>query len=162
HPIMPSADAALEVGRLYGDDSRSTLDYHGVLLALFWLNVALMLGQAISGLIAGTGLMLPAFVGSLLGGIVLRAAGDLLAPDGGRMWRFEDMRPGIALISDMCLGLFLTMALMGLQAWVLQPVLGFIAVAMTVQIAMVVAFTTVVLFRPIGGLIERTVIITAL
>src|SRR5690606_16180743 len=98
------------------------------------LNIALMLGQGISGLIVGTGLVLPAFVGSLLGGIVLRAAGDLLAPQGGRMWRFDDMRPGIALISDMCLGLFLTMALMGLQLWVLQPVLGFMAVAMTLQI----------------------------
>src|SRR5690606_40517695 len=61
------------------------------------LNIALMLGQGISGLIVGTGLVLPAFVGSLLGGIVLRAAGDLLAPQGGRMWRFDDMRPGIAL-----------------------------------------------------------------
>src|SRR5690606_1868150 len=62
HPIMPPADAQLEVGRLYGDESRTTLDYQGVLLALFWLNIALMLGQAISGMIAGTGLMLPAFV----------------------------------------------------------------------------------------------------
>src|SRR5690606_7837359 len=141
------------------DESRTTLDYQGVLLALFWLNIALMLGQAISGMIAGTGLMLPAFVGSLLGGIVLRALGDLLAPrGGGRMWRFEDMRPGIALISDMSLGLFLTMALMGLQAWVLQPVLGFMAVAMTVQIAMAAAFTVLVVFRLCGRDYEAAVI----
>src|SRR5690606_40463200 len=57
-----------------------------------------------------------------------------------------------------CLGLFLTMALMGLQAWVLQPVLGFMAVAMTVQIAMVVAFTTFVVFRAMGGDYEAAVI----
>ena len=158
HPIMPSADAALEVGRLYGDDSRSTLDYQGVLLALFWLNIALMLGQAANGLIAGSGLKLPAFVGSLIGGIVLRALGDLLAPQGGRMWRFEDMRPGIALISDMSLGLFLTMALMGLQVWVLQPVLGFMAVAMLLQIAMAVVFTAVVVFRAMGRDYEAAVI----
>ncbi|MGY1458741.1 MULTISPECIES: hypothetical protein [unclassified Luteimonas] len=43
---MPSADATLEVGRLYGGDSRDTLDYEAVLLAVFWLNVALMLGHA--------------------------------------------------------------------------------------------------------------------
>ena len=158
HPIMPSADAGLEVGRLYGDDSRRTLDYHGVLLALFWLNIALMLGQAISGLITAYGLLLPAFVGSLLGGLVLRAAGDLLAPRNGRMWRFEDMRPGIALVSDMCLGLFLTMALMGLQLWVLQPVLGFIVVAMALQIAMVVGFTSFVVFRAMGRDYEAAVI----
>ena len=158
HPVMPSADADLEVGRLYGDDSRATLDYEGVLLALFWLNVALMLGQAIGGLISSAGLLLPDFVGCLLGGIALRAAGDLLAPDGGRMWRFERMQPGIALVSDMCLGLFLTMALMGLQLWVLQPILGFIAVAMTLQIAMVVGFTTFVVFRAMGRDYEAAVI----
>ena len=158
HPIMPSADASLEVGRLYGDETRTTLDYHGVLLALFWLNVALMLGQVLGGMIRSAGLMLPDFVGCLLGGIVLRAAGDLLAPEGGRMWRFGDMRPGIALISDMCLGLFLTMALMGLQLWVLQPMLGFIAVAMALQVAMAVAFTVFVVFRAMGRDYEAAVI----
>jgi ESS family glutamate:Na+ symporter len=109
-------------------------------------------------LISSAGLLLPDFVGCLLGGIALRAAGDLFAPKGGRMWRFEAMRPGIALVSDMCLGLFLTMALMGLQLWVLQPMLGFIAVAMTLQIAMVVGFTTFVVFRAMGRDYEAAVI----
>lgn len=157
-PVMPSADAEFEVGLLYGDESRTTLDYHAVLLALFWLNVALMLGHAIAGLIAGAGITLPAFVGCLLGGIALRAVGDLVAPKGGRMWRFDEMQPGIALISDMCLGLFLTMALMGLQLWVLQPMLGFIAVAMALQVAMVVAFTVFVVFRAMGRDYEAAVI----
>ncbi|WP_132998907.1 sodium/glutamate symporter [Luteimonas arsenica] len=157
-PVMPSADAELEVGLLYGDESRTTLDYHAVLLALFWLNVALMLGHAIGGLIEGAGITLPAFVGCLLGGIALRAVGDLVAPEGGRMWRFNEMQPGIALISDMCLGLFLTMALMGLQLWVLQPMLGFIAVAMALQVAMVVAFTVFVVFRAMGRDYEAAVI----
>ena len=157
-PVMPSADAELEVGLLYGDESRTTLDYHAVLLALFWLNVALMLGHAIGGLIAGAGITLPAFVGCLLGGIALRAVGDLVSPKGGRMWRFDEMQPGIALISDMCLGLFLTMALMGLQLWVLQPMLGFIAVAMALQVAMVVAFTVFVVFRAMGRDYEAAVI----
>lgn len=158
HPIMPSADAELEVGRLYGDESRTTLDYQAVLLALFWLNVALMLGQVISGLASRAGLLLPAFVGSLVGGILLRAAGDLLAPRGRRLWRFAEMRPGIALISDMCLGLFLTMALMGLQAWVLQPVFAFIAVTTLLQIVMVVGFTVLVVFRAMGRDYEAAVI----
>lgn len=74
------------------------------------------------------------------------------------MWRFDEMQPGIALISDMCLGLFLTMALMGLQLWVLQPMLGFIAVAMALQVAMVVAFTVFVVFRAMGRDYEAAVI----
>ncbi|KLI99969.1 glutamate permease [Luteimonas sp. FCS-9] len=161
HPVMPSADAALEVGALYGDASRAQLDYYGVLLAMFWLNVALMLGQGIAGVIAATGLNLPAFVGCLLAGIALRALGDLFAPDGGRLWRFEAMRPGIALISDISLGLFLTMALMGLQLWALQPMLGFVATAMALQIALVVAFTVLVVFRAAGRDYEAAVICSA-
>lgn len=149
-PVVGGVLCAGVVCVLYYDETRTTLDYHGVLLALFWLNVALMLGQVLGGMIRSAGLMLPDFVGCLLGGIVLRAAGDLLAPEGGRMWRFGDMRPGIALVSDMCLGLFLTMALMGLQLWMLQPMLGFIAVSMVLQVAMAVAFTVFVVFRAMG------------
>src|SRR5690606_9565728 len=68
------------------------------------------------------------------------------------------MRPGIALISDMSLGLFLTVALMGVQAWVLQPVLGFMAVAVVLQVAMAVGFTAVVVFRAMGRDYEAAVI----
>ncbi|WP_024889072.1 sodium/glutamate symporter [Luteimonas huabeiensis] len=159
HPVMPSADADLEVGTLYGDTSRQRLNYHGVLLAVFWLNVALMLGHGIGALIANTGLNLPAFVGCLLAGILMRALGDLLSPPrGGRLWRYDSMQPGIALISDISLGLFLTMALMGLQLWALQPMLAFIAVTMTLQILMVVLFTMLVVFRAMGRDYEAAVI----
>nr|WP_255682223.1 sodium/glutamate symporter [Luteimonas sp. BDR2-5] len=161
HPVMPSADADLEVGTLYGDESRARLDYYGVLLALFWLNVALMLGQGIGSLIGLTGLNLPAFVGCLLAGIGLRSLGDLLAPRGGRMWNYDSMQPGIALISDVSLGMFLTMALMGLQLWALQPMLGFITVAMALQIAMVIAFTVLVVFRVMGRDYEAAVMCSA-
>lgn len=161
HPIMPSADARLEVGALYGEETTARLDYHGVLMAVFWLNIALMLGQGIGVLIARAGLNLPAFVGCLLGGIVLRSVADLLAPNGGRMWQYGSMRPGIALISDICLGLFLTMALMGLRLWELQPILPFITVAMALQIAMVVAFTVLVVFRAMGRDYEAAVVCSA-
>ncbi|KAF1697279.1 sodium/glutamate symporter [Pseudoxanthomonas jiangsuensis] len=161
HPVMPSADAELEVGTLYGDDSRAQLDYYGVLLALFWLNVVLLLGQGVSTLIAMSGLNLPAFVGCLLAGIVLRSVGDLVMPRGGRLWRYDEMKPGLALLSDICLGLFLTMALMGLKLWELQPILGFITVTMAVQIALVVAFTVLVVFRAMGRDYEAAVMCSA-
>src|SRR5690606_27387792 len=151
HAVMPSADAELEVGTLYGDESRARLDYVGVLLAVFWLNLALMLGQGISYLIGSAGMMLPGFVGCLMAGILLRLLGDLFAPNGGRMWKLEAMQPGIALISDISLGLFLVMALMGLQFWVLEPLLAFIGVAMVVQITLVVVFTVLVVFRVRAG-----------
>jgi ESS family glutamate:Na+ symporter len=48
------------------------------------------------------------------------------------------------------LGLFLTMALMGLRLWELQPVLAFITAAMLVQIALVIAFVLLIVFRAMG------------
>lgn len=161
HPVMPSADAELEVGTLYGDESRSTLDYAGVLLALFWLNIALMLGQGISHLISEVGLLLPEFVGCLVAGVLLRLLGDLFAPNGRRMWRLEAMQPGIALISDISLGLFLVMALMGLQLWVLEPLLAFISVAMLVQMTLVVLFSVFVVFKAMGSDYEAAVVSSA-
>lgn len=161
HAVTPSADAELEVGTLYGDESRARLDYAGVLLAVFWLNLALMLGQGISYLIGSAGMMLPGFVGCLMAGILLRLLGDLLAPNGGRMWKLEAMQPGIALISDISLGLFLVMALMGLQFWVLEPLLAFIGVAMVVQITLVVVFTVLVVFRAMGRDYEAAVVCSA-
>lgn len=159
HKVRPSADKALEIGALHSDEQHSRLDYYGVLLALFWLNLALILGQGISTLVAMTPLNLPAFVGCLLAGIVLRALADVLVPnERGRLWNLPSMRPGVALISDICLGLFLTMALMGLKFWELQPVLGFITVAMLLQIALVVVFVFFVVFPAMGRNYEAVVI----
>ena len=161
HRVAPSGDAELEVGTLHRDEIHARLDYYGVLLALFWLNLALMLGQGIGSLIARAGVNLPDFVGCLLAGIVLRALGDLFAPNGKRMWQYRQMQPGLALISDICLGLFLTMALMGLQFWVLQPMLAFITVTMALQITMVVVFTVFVVFRAMGRDYEAVVMCSA-
>lgn len=161
HDVAPSADAELEVGTLYGEEAQAPLDYYSALMAVFWLNIALMLGYGIGALIGMSGLMLPAFVGCLLGGIVLRSAGDLFVPHGGRLWRFHEMKPGLALISDICLGLFLTMALMGLKLWELRPVLGFITATMVLQITVVVLFTVLVVFRAMGRDYEAAVICSA-
>lgn len=150
HQVQPSHDAGLEIGTLHGDEVGKRIDYTGVLMAMLWLNITLMLGQGVSALIARTGLQLPAFVGCLMAGIVLRTLGDGLAARGSRLWQWPSMQPGIALISDLCLGLFLMMALMGLQLWVLQPMLGFISVVMLLQIVLAVVFTVAVVFRAMG------------
>lgn len=157
--VRPSDDAALEVGAMHDDEPFVKLDYYGALLAVLWLNVALMLGEAISSLMALTPVTLPAFVGCLVAGLLLRGGADLLWPDGrGRLWNLRSMRPGMALISDISLGLFLTMALMGLRLWELQPVLGFITATMLVQIVLVVLFTVFVVFRAMGRDYEAVVV----
>lgn len=158
HRVRPSADTQVEVGVRHADQASAQLDYLGVLLALLWLNLALMLGRGVSALLALTGLHLPAFVGCLLAGIALRAAAGALAPPGHRLWDWECVRPGVALISDIALGLFLMMALMGLQLWTLEPLLGFIAAVMAVQVVLAVGYAVLVVFRSTGSDYEAAVI----
>lgn len=158
HHVRPSRSAGLEVGVRHQDQGHTQIDYHGMLLALLWLNLALMLGQGISALIARSGLVLPAFVGCLMAGIALRLLGGLLAPQGRALWHWPRMQAGVALVSDICLGMFITMALMGLQLWVLQPILPFIATVMAVQVALAVAFTVGVVFRAMGRDYEAVVV----
>jgi ESS family glutamate:Na+ symporter len=158
HRLASSAHTELEIGKRYEDEARARLDYHGVLLALLWLNVALMLGRGVSSAIALTGLRLPDFVGCLIAGIALRNLGALLKPQGGRLWNWPSMQPGVALISDVCLGMFLTMALMGLQPWTMQGVAAFVTTALALQIAMAVAFTVFVVFACMGRSYEAAVV----
>ena len=158
HHIQPSGDDTLQIGTPHATERYKHLDYDGVLLALLWLNVTLMVGAGLSALITQSGLRLPAFVGCLLGGIVLRAVGDALPMRTGRLWNWSVMQPGVALISDISLGMFLTMALMGMQFWVLQPFLGFIGLSMAIQILFAIVFTLLVVFRCMGRNYEAVVI----
>ncbi len=157
HRIASSVQPELEIGKRYQDEAHARLDYHGVLLALLWLNVALMLGRGVSGAIALTGLRLPDFVGCLIAGIALRNLGSLVKQQKGRLWNWSSMQPGVALISDICLGMFLTMALMGLQLWTMHGVAAFVTTALALQIAMAIGFTVLVVYRCMGRNYEAAV-----
>lgn len=157
HRLIAPVHAVLDVGVPHEEEKTTSLDYYDVLRALFWLNLALLLGQGINGLIASAGLNLPAFVGCLMAGILICN----VMPHTGRLsttWNVRAMQPGLALISDICLGLFLTMALMGVQLWELQDVLVFVLTVMALQIALAIAYTRWLVFRAMGGDYEAAVI----
>lgn len=158
HRIEPSGAPDVEVGLRYADERGARLDYQGVLLALLWLNLALMLGNGLNALVGLSGIRLPDFVGCLLAGIALRGLGQWLSPQGQRLWDWDSMRLGVALIGDVCLGLFITMALMGLQLWVLEPVMLFMATAMVLQVLLALLFTAFVVFPCMGRDYESAVI----
>lgn len=158
HRVRPSREAELEVGVRHRDERKAGLGYSAMLLALLWLNVALLLGQVLSGLIARSGLILPDFVGCLMAGIALRGLGSWLAPKGRALWQWHQIQPGVALVSDICLGVFITMALMGLQLWTLQPILAFIACTMVVQVLLAVLFAVLVVFPAMGRDYEAVVV----
>lgn len=157
HAIVPSRDADVEVGTLYDQEASVRLDYYGVLLALLWLNIVLILGEGVHKIFAAIGLNLPAFVGCLMAGIIVRNAMPLMTRPHPKLWNWTGMRQGVALISDISLGVFLTMALMGLKIWELEGVLGFVAVVIALQIVLAVLFIVFVLFRCLGKDYESAV-----
>ncbi len=116
--LKTSGDATLEVGILEQQPSKG-LDYYDVLWAWMWLNLTLMLGYGLNLLLENAGITLPKFVSCLFAGIVIHHI--VLAVVGDqRLKTWSGASLGLALISDICLGMFLTMALMGLQLWATQ------------------------------------------
>ncbi|KAB2758329.1 MULTISPECIES: sodium/glutamate symporter [Brucella/Ochrobactrum group] len=155
HSVAPTHSAELDIGAS-NDGRQSRLDYFCVLWALLALNLALILGLGISHILALTGLNLPGFVSCLMAGIVVRNLMPIAVSSRVlRLWPGVD--DGLALISDLALGLFLTMALMGLQLWQLDGVFIFVACTLAVQIVLAIIFTIVVVFRLMGRDYEAVV-----
>ncbi|HWL53241.1 MAG TPA: sodium/glutamate symporter [Chthoniobacteraceae bacterium] len=138
------------------EDAPVPIDSNAVLRAWLWLNIALLIGHGISAALGATGLTLPGFVGCLLAGIFLRNA---VRPffRSSSVLQLAGARQGLSLISDICLGMFLTMALMGLRFWELQGNLLFITTTLLLQITLAVLFALVVIYRAMGRDYEAAV-----
>jgi ESS family glutamate:Na+ symporter len=94
-------------------------------------------------------------VSCLIGGILIGNARNLILK---KDEAYPGAKLGIALISDISLGMFLTMALMGLELWELQGLVLFITVVMMFQILLSILFTLFVVFRLMGDDYESSVI----
>ncbi|MGA0598001.1 sodium/glutamate symporter [Enterovirga sp. CN4-39] len=154
--LKSASDAALEIG---APNARRyvPLDYISVLWAVLALNLTLMLGVGLHRLIETTGVTLPTFVSCLLAGILLRnltpiAVGQAL----NRAW--PGIGQGLALLSDLALGIFLTMALMGLQLWELHGAFLFIATVLALQVGLTIAYVILVVFPAMGRDYEAAVV----
>lgn len=155
HRIAPAHGSDLDIG-VSNDRPQSRLDYFCVLWAILALNIAIILGFGISRLIALSGFTVPTFVSCLFAGILIRnVVPYTLSAAIQRIW--PGVEDGLALVSDLSLGLFLTMALMGLQLWQLNGVFTFIACTLAIQIALTVIYTVTIVFRLMGRDYEAVV-----
>ncbi|ATN34404.1 sodium/glutamate symporter [Rhizobium sp. ACO-34A] len=154
--ITVSGDANLNIGASY-QQFTERLDYFCVLWAILAVNLTVMLGTGIDRLIALTGLTLPTFVSCLFAGILIRNLMPMTIGTAiNRLWPRID--EGLTLISDLSLGLFLTMALMGLKIWELQGSLVFLATVLSAQVVLTVLYVIFVVFPAMGGDYEAVVV----
>lgn len=159
HRLESSHDHRLMIGTASEEEAK-TLDYYSILRAWLWLNIALLIGRGFIGIFDAVGFNLPDFVGALLAGMLIRNTLPKL-PLKTYMWKVTDSKQGMALISDICLGMFLTMALMDLRPWDLHGSVAFVATTLLLQVLLTVVFAVVIVFRAMGRDYEAAVICSA-
>ena len=155
HKLSTSGDEPLDIGVEHERQHTTMVDSYGILWAWLWLNVAMIFGYFLDQALAAGGLQLPLFVSCLIGGILIGNVRNLVLK---RDELYPGAKLGIALISDISLGMFLTMALMGLELWELQGLVLFITVVMVIQILLSILFTLFIVFRLMGRDYEASVI----
>jgi ESS family glutamate:Na+ symporter len=121
------------------------------LLSLFYIVVCLTGGKLLAGAMSGLAFTLPAFVWSLLIGVVIRNA----------TFFHKHIRvhsASLNLIGSLSLSLFLAMALMSLQLWELLGLAGPLLVLLGVQVTGIVIFASFITFRFMGGQYNAAVV----
>ncbi len=108
------------------------------LKSLVMILLAMWLGGWVSGLLEGAGLTLPAYVGAMLVGAVVRNLDD-------RFGWFGLSVPTTDLVGNVSLSLFLAVALMNLKLWELAGLAAPLVVNLGLQAALVAVFCLVVL-----------------
>jgi ESS family glutamate:Na+ symporter len=155
HKLVTNGDEQLDIGVEHEKQHTTMVDSYGILWAWLWLNVAMIFGYFLDQALAAGGLQLPLFVSCLIGGILIGNVRNLVLK---KDELYPGAKLGIALISDISLGMFLTMALMGLELWELQGLVLFITVVMVFQILLSILFTLFIVFRLMGKDYEASVI----
>jgi ESS family glutamate:Na+ symporter len=124
-----------------------TVTHTGLMRALLVLNISIALGVALQqGLVTGVGLDLPIFVCCLFSGIVLSNTVPLVF----RRMTWPAGSRSLAVLSDLALGIFLTMSLMSLQLWTLAGLAGPMLLILAVQIVGAALFIIFVVFPMMG------------
>ncbi|MEM9252349.1 MAG: sodium/glutamate symporter [Planctomycetota bacterium] len=142
------------IGETYDHQPTTQIGYLDVLRALLVLHIAIGFGVATSEGLEEAGLLLPQFVPCLIWGIILTNTVPILF----KRMKWPAGEPALALISDLALGVFLSMTLMNLQVWTLAALAGPILVIVVAQFAIAVAFTLFLVFPLMGRNYEAAVI----
>lgn len=153
HKLKTSQDGNLDIGQS-NCEQHLMVDSYGVLWAWLWLNIALIIGYFLNMALESVGFNVPLFVSCLLAGIVISNVRSRAVP----YVKWAGEKQGLALISDIALGMFLVMALMGLQLWELKGAVVFLAVVITIQVVVAAAYAAFVVFRALGQDYEASVI----
>ena len=135
-----------------GVDNTSEVNEGSVVATAAVIGVVVVIGVYLGKLFGEwTGYSLPGYVGAMLIAIILRNINDTAG------W-VEIHGKTLKLISDVSLGFFLTQAMMSLKIWDLYDLALPLLVILLVQVVVLVAFVTLIVFRILGKNYDAAVI----
>ena len=153
----PSAAGKEQIG--VGDitESSITRKEHGYLVGACMLFVATALGSGLSMLLALTGITFPTYFGSLLAACALRNILGAFPALSGKLCVGEVMSLG-----DICLQLFLGMAMASLRLWELASLALPLALILAAQVAFMALYGAFVAFPLLGRNYDSAVMVSGL
>jgi len=149
HKLEPSTEAAVQTVGVGHETKMIPIEYNSMLRAIFVIFVAIGIGINIDLGLKQLGVQLPTFVSCLFAGILVTNIGPMLFPR-AKMPRPEQSY-SLALVSEICLGLFLAISLMSLELWTLADLGIAILVMLIAQVVVVLLWAGLVVFRAMGA-----------
>ena len=125
-----------------------------MLNAFCMLFLAAGLGSIISSLFTKAGLTVPSYIGAMLAAALLRNLSDVTK-------KFSIMEDVISTLGNVCLSLFLSMALMGLRLWELADLALPMVVMLVAQVCIMLILSYFLVFRAMGSDYEAAVMSSA-
>ncbi len=152
HDLKPNEDSEITIGKKHGETL--AIDYDSMLKSILMVFLSIGMGIHLNNLAAHLGFALPLFVTCMFSGVVLASLAPVVAPK----MQCPTNSPTLAITSDLSLGLFLAMAMMGLRFWEIGDQAVFILVSLAAQVVLILLFSTMVLFRVLGKNYDSAVI----
>lgn len=128
------------------NQAQEKVEAKGFLFAMAVIGVMMVFGVWLSGWVKGLELkniFLPGYVGAMFAAIIFRNINDKI-----KVFELNDKI--ISLISDICIGMFLSLAMMSLKIWELADLAGPLVAILVVQTLCLALLVYFVLFRLLG------------
>ena len=147
HKLKPeneTDDSSITIGAKHGQSL--TIDYNSMLRVIMMLFLSIGIGISLHNFLDYINFTLPLFATCMLGGVTLAFFVPLIIPK----LKCPAKSPTLAITSELSLGLFLAMAMMGLKFWEIGEESLFIIVSVILQTIAILLFTVFVIFRALG------------
>ncbi|MEP1931674.1 MAG: sodium/glutamate symporter [Roseibium sp.] len=128
-------------------EADTSVTHTGLMRSILVLNIAIALGVGLQeALVNSVGLDLPIFVCCLFMGIVLSNSVPLVFKN--MIWPARSR--SLAVISDLALGIFLTMSLMSLQLWTIAGLAGPMLMILATQVVVAAIYIIFIVYPAMG------------